>query len=78
MYTGYVTKQINEIYDQCMNDFNDNPGGPITTEEAQYKIKNLKHRKTPGNDLIDNKHLIHGVDSLTAILAKLLNDIIKV
>ncbi|KAJ8307899.1 hypothetical protein KUTeg_014546 [Tegillarca granosa] len=58
--------------------FNDNPGGPITTEEAQYIIKNLKHRTAHGHDLIYNNYLNHGVDSLTAILAKLLNDIIKV
>uniref|UniRef100_A0A8W8L5Q8 Reverse transcriptase domain-containing protein n=1 Tax=Magallana gigas TaxID=29159 RepID=A0A8W8L5Q8_MAGGI len=57
---------------------NDNlPGGHITGKEILEIVKDLKRRKAPGLDRIQNEHVIYGGPALANCIAYLFNGIIN-
>jgi hypothetical protein len=54
------------------------PGGEILSSEVSCIIKDLKRRKAPGIDCIQNEHLIYGGSSLSKCISHLFNSIIHI
>lgn len=53
------------------------PGGDISMDEISTLIRDLKRRKAPGKDFIQNEHIIYGGSELKLCLLHLFNSIIK-
>lgn len=52
-------------------------GGEVTIDEISLIIRDLKLRKAPGIDFIQNEHVIHGGLELKLCILHLFNSLIK-
>lgn len=54
------------------------PGGEVTIDEISLIIRDLKLRKAPKIDLIQNEHVVHGGLELKLCILHLFNSLIKI
>ena len=54
------------------------PGGAVTVDEISHILRDLKRRKAPGLDRIQNEHFIYGGIQLSKCISHLFNAVIKI
>ena len=67
------TQDENQTIDHSTNVVNNEINGPITEQEIQKAIKNLKNNKAPGHDEIINEQIKNSLSLMAPIYKKLFN-----